>query len=89
MNHLYFSATIGTYLSQKAFALDFCYGFGQELVSTMYSGIQWIRHRNSKSWKNHDANKQHGDVSLYSRNYFFVWVYILAIVENQQNQQTR
>ena len=42
MNHLYFSATFGTYLSQKAFALDFCYGFGQELVSTIqeYNGLE-------------------------------------------------
>ena len=27
------SATFGVYLSQKALALDFCYGYGQELTS--------------------------------------------------------
>ena len=29
------SATFGVYLSQKALALDFCYGYGQELTSTI------------------------------------------------------
>ena len=47
------------------------------------SGIQWIRHRNSNSWKNHDGNKQHGDLHLHSRNYCFVWIHILAFAENQ------
>ena len=58
-------------------------------ISFNYSGIQWIRHRSSNFWKDHDANKQHGDIHFHSRNYCFVWVYILAIAENQQNQQTR
>ena len=41
INDLYFSATFGTYLSQKAFALDFCHGFGQEFVSILqeYNGL--------------------------------------------------
>ena len=30
---LMISATFGVYLSQKALALDFCYGYGQELTS--------------------------------------------------------
>ena len=29
------SATFGVYLSQKALALDFCYGYGQELTSVI------------------------------------------------------
>ena len=41
INDLYFSANFGTYLSQKAFALDFCHGFGQEFVSILqeYNGL--------------------------------------------------
>ena len=34
--NIYFLATFGVYLSQKAMALDFCHGYGQGLVSTIH-----------------------------------------------------
>ena len=86
LRYLYESFVFFSHFWNLSIAESICFGLLSWIrprICFNSSGIQRIRHRNSNSWKNHDANKQHGDIYLHSRNYRFVWVYILAIAENQ------